>query len=103
MQILLRYYTTKSGFDWVSQLPMIKLYYNCSINEGSTHSPFEVSYGFQPTTLADRLLSLIGAPAHVADRLTEFTSVRGVGCELLTLFLKNGCSLFSTSTYFCCG
>jgi hypothetical protein len=55
MQILLRYcYTPKSGFDWVSHLPMvIVFYYNCSINEASKHYPFEVSYGFQPATHAN--------------------------------------------------
>ncbi len=46
MQILLRCYTTESGFDWVSHLPMIEFYYNCSLNEASKHSPFEASYGF---------------------------------------------------------
>ena len=33
MRILLRCYTTKSGFDWVSQLPIVEFYYNCSANE----------------------------------------------------------------------
>ena len=44
-----------------------------------------MSYGFQPSTLADRLLQLIGAPAHVADRLNELAVVRDVVRELLTL------------------
>jgi hypothetical protein len=54
---------------------MVELYYNYSINEASKHSPFEVSCGFQPATLADRLLPLSGAPALVAERLTKLTSV----------------------------
>jgi hypothetical protein len=85
MQILLRRYTTESGFDWVSHLPVVEFYYNCTINESSKHSPFEVTYGFQPSTRADRLLSLTGAPALVADRLTKLANVREVVHELLTL------------------
>jgi len=38
MQILLRCYTTESGFDWVSHFAMVELYYNCPINEVSKHS-----------------------------------------------------------------
>ena len=41
-----------------------------------------MSYGFQPATLTDRLLLLIGAPALVAERLTELTSVRDVVPEI---------------------
>ena len=57
---------------------MVELYYTCSINEASKHSLFEVSFGFQPAPLADRLLPLTSAPALVADRLTELASVRYV-------------------------
>jgi len=78
MQIVLRCYTIQSGFDWVSQLSMVEFDYNCNIIEASKHSPFEVSYGFQLANLVDRLFSLTGAPARVADRLTEFASVRDV-------------------------
>ena len=85
MQNLLRCYTKDSRFDWISHLPMVKCYYNCSINEASKHSPFEVSYGFQPTTLADRLLPLTGALAHIVERLAGLGSVRDVVRELLTL------------------
>ncbi len=85
MQILLRCYTTESRFDWVSHLPMVEFYYNCSINESSKHSPFEISYGFQPATPADRLLPLTGAPASAANRLTDLASTRDVVRELLTL------------------
>ncbi len=49
---------------------MVEIYYNCAINEALKHSPFEVSYGFQPATLADRLLPLSGAPALVVDQRT---------------------------------
>ena len=75
VQILLRWYTTESGFDWVSHLAMVKFYYNCSTNESSKHSPFEESYGFQ-LAIADRLLPLTSAPAPVDDRLTESVNVR---------------------------
>jgi hypothetical protein len=64
---------------------MIEFYYNCSINESSKHSPFEVSYGFQPATPADRLLPLTGAPPSGASRLTDLASTRDVVRELLTL------------------
>ena len=85
MQILLRCYTAEFGFDWVSHLPMVELYYSYSINESSKHSPFKVTYGFQPSTPTDRLLPLTGAPAPFADRLTELANVREVVRELLTL------------------
>ncbi len=82
---MLRCYTSESGFDWVSHLPMVEFYYGCYINESSKHSPFEVSYGFQLATPADRLLPLIGAPTSVADRLTDLANTRDVVRELLTL------------------
>ena len=41
---------------------MGEFFYNCYINEASKHSPFEVSYDFQPATHVDRLLPLTGAP-----------------------------------------
>ena len=63
---------------------MIKFYYNYSINESSKLSQFEASYGFQPATLADRLLSLTRAPTSVAYRLTDLTSIRDMFRELLT-------------------
>ena len=65
---------------------MVEFYYNCSINEASKHSPFEVSYGFQPTTPANRLLPLSGAPAPIVERLTELASVRDVVRELHALY-----------------
>jgi len=37
MQILLRCYTPETRFGWVSHLPMVEFYYNCSINESSNH------------------------------------------------------------------
>ena len=55
---------------------MVELYYNCSINEATSHSPFEVMYGFQPSTLADRLILVTGATAEAADRLTMITDIR---------------------------
>ena len=53
MQNFLRCYIVESRFAWVSRLPMDKFYYNCSINEASKHSPFEVYYGFQLVTHVD--------------------------------------------------
>ena len=84
----MRCYKIESGLNWVSHLPMVELYYNCSINEASKHFPSEVCYAFQPTTLVDRLLPLRGAPASVADRLTKLASVRDVVRELLRTICK---------------
>jgi len=57
---------------------MVEFYYNCSINESSKHSPFEVSHGFQHATCADRLLPLTRAPDSAANRLTHLASTRDV-------------------------
>jgi len=78
MQIVLRFYIIEYGFVCISQLPMVELYYNCFINEASKHSPFEVSYVFSPSTLANRLLPYTGAPAPIAKCLSKLTSVRDV-------------------------
>jgi hypothetical protein len=85
MQIVLRCYTIKSVFDWVSHLPMVEFYYDCIINESSKHSPFEVTDGVQPSSSVDMLLPLTGAPDLVADRLTGLANAREVVRELLTL------------------
>jgi hypothetical protein len=50
MQTCVRGYCGESGFDWTSHLCMVEFYYNCSINEATSQSPFEVMYGFQPST-----------------------------------------------------
>jgi hypothetical protein len=42
-----------------------------SANEASTHFLFEVSYEYQLVVPIDRLLSVIGAPALDADRLSN--------------------------------
>ncbi len=60
MQALLRCYCAEFGFDWTtSHLSIVEFYYNCSINEATTTSPFEVMHGYQPFTPADRLLKPI--------------------------------------------
>ena len=51
----------------------------------SKHPPFEVTYGFQPATHVDRLLSLTGAPAPIGDRLSKLANVREGVREFLTL------------------
>ena len=67
------------------KLSMVEFYYNCSTNEAARHSPFEVIYGFQPSTPADRLLPLTGATADAADRLTNIVEIRDVVKQLLIL------------------
>ena len=85
MQTLLRCYCAESGLDWTSHLSMVEFYYNCSINEATSHSPFEVVYGLQPSTLLDRLLPLIGATVEAADRLTMIKDIRDVVHQLIKL------------------
>ncbi len=85
MQTLLRCYCAESGFDWTSHLSMVEFYYNCSTNEATSHSPFEVLYGFQPSTPVDRLLPLSSATAEAADRLTMISEIRDVVYELIKL------------------
>jgi hypothetical protein len=82
MQTLLRCYCAKSGFDWTSHLSMVELYYNCSINEATSHSPVEVMYGFHPFTQAERLLPLNCATIDAGDRLTVITDIRDVVHQL---------------------
>jgi hypothetical protein len=64
---------------------MVEFYYNCSINEATSHSPFQVMYGFQLSTHADRLLPLPGASAEAADKLTMITDIRDMVYELIKL------------------
>ena len=85
MEILLRCYTSEFGFYWVSHLSMAEFYYDCYIHEASKYSSFEVSYGFQLATLADRLWLLPNTP-RVADGLSESARVRDFVRELLILF-----------------
>ena len=68
---------------------MVEFYYNCSINEATTHSPFEAMYGYPPSTLADCLLALAGsATTDVYDRLRSIADIRDVVNELLKLTQK---------------
>ncbi len=55
---------------------MVEFYYNYSINEATSHSPFEVMYEFQLSTPVDRLLPLTGATANATDRLTTITNTK---------------------------
>ena len=57
---------------------MVELYYSCSFNEATTHSPFEVVYGYHPSTPSDRLFPMVGATADAADCLTLIAYMRDV-------------------------
>ena len=48
---------------------MVEFSYNCSINEAATHSPFEVVYGYHPSTPPDRLLPMVGATADADKKI----------------------------------
>jgi hypothetical protein len=86
MQILLRCYYDEFSFDWTSHLSIVAFYYRCSINEASQHSPFEVMYGYQPSTHADRLLPRTSVIADATERLTLISDIRHVVNQLLQLF-----------------
>ena len=64
---------------------MVEFYYNYSINEATSHSPFEVMYGFQSSTSADRLLPLIGAIAEAVGRLIMMRDITDVVHQLIEL------------------
>ncbi len=85
MQTLLRCHCAKSGSDWASHLSMFGFYYNCSTNEAARHSPFEIMYGFQSSTLADRLLPLTDSPTDASNRLTNIVEIRDAINQLLIL------------------
>ncbi len=85
MQALLRCYCDEPSFKWTSHLSMVKFYYSCSINEATSHSPFEVMYGFQPSTLAKFLLPLTSALAEAADRSTVIAHINDVVYESIKL------------------
>ncbi len=85
MQTLLRCYYAESDFDWTSHLSMVELCYNRYVNEATSHSSFEDMYGFQPSTIAYRLLSLIGAIAETTDIMTMIGDIIDVVYELIKL------------------
>ena len=64
---------------------MVEFYYNCSINEATSHSLFEAMYGFQPSTHANRILPLTGATAEGADKLTMIRDIRDGVHQLIKL------------------
>jgi len=76
---------------------MAEFYYNCSINEATAHSPFEIMYGFQPSTHANRLLPLIGATTEAADMLTMISDIRDVAHQIIK-FSKEQMAARSTRT-----
>ena len=78
-------------------MSIAEFYYNYSINEATTHSPFKGVYGYQPSTPADRLLPIVGATTDAADRLTLIAYIRDVVSQLLKLPKKRPAAR-STST-----
>ena len=64
---------------------MVEFYYNSSINEATTHAPFEVMYAYQPSILADRLFQLAGGATDAANRLTLIADIRYVVNQILKL------------------
>jgi hypothetical protein len=85
VQTLLRCYCTESSLDWASRLSMAEFYYYCSTNQAARYLPFEMIYGFQSSTPADRLLPLVRTSAEAADRFTNIVEIRYVVKQLLIL------------------
>ncbi len=75
LQTQLRCYCVEYGFYWNSDLSVAEFYYNCSINEATTHSPFEVMYGYQPSTPKGRHLPLTGVYANATVRINLFADI----------------------------
>jgi len=65
---------------------MVVFYYKCWINEVTTHSPFEVMYGYQPSTPADRLSPMVGATASATARFALIVDIRDVVNQLVKVF-----------------
>jgi hypothetical protein len=76
---------------------MDEFYYNCSTNEANSHSPFEVLYGFQPSTTANRLIPLTCAIVEAADKLTMIANIKD-GVHQLIKILKERMADKSSST-----
>ena len=85
MQTLLRCYCAERGFDWLQHLPLVEFCYNSAVNEAARHSPFEASYGFQPSTPADRLLPVDDVPASSVNHLQQIKDTQELLRELLDL------------------
>jgi hypothetical protein len=85
MQTLLQFLCAELGFDWTSHLSMVEFYYNFFINEATSQSPFEVMYGFQPSTFADRLLTLTGTIAEATDKLAMIAYIKDDVYQLIKL------------------
>jgi len=64
---------------------MVEFYYKCFLNVATSHSPFEVMYGLQPSSHAYRLFLLIGATAEAVDRLTMITDIKDGVQQLIEL------------------
>ncbi len=69
----------------VTSVSMDEFYYNCSINEAAIHSPYEVMYGYQPSSPTDKILPIAGATADAADRLIVLANLRVVITQLIKL------------------
>ena len=64
---------------------MVEFYYNCSINEALTHSPFEVMYEYKQSTTAYRPSPLTSATTDATNRLTSIANIQDVVNQILEL------------------
>ena len=64
---------------------MTEFYYNCLINEATTHSRFEEMYEYQPSTPIEWLFRLAGTATNAAEKCTLIANIRDVVNTLLKL------------------
>ena len=85
MQSLLRCFCAEAGYDWAAHLDMVEFTYNSTVSEASQHSPFETTFGFNPSAPVDLMLPFGEIPVSAADRLQQISDTQMVVKELLQL------------------
>ena len=50
LRTMMRAFAAEYGEDWTRQLPMFEMIYNNSVNATTGKTPFELNYGYNPTT-----------------------------------------------------
>ena len=66
---LLRCFVRDKPREWENVFPMVEFAYNSSTNRTTQHSPFEIVYGMQPSSVLD--LSSLPLPKKEHPKATE--------------------------------
>ena len=66
---LLRCFLRDKPREWENVFPMVEFAYNSSTNRTTQHSPFEIVYGMQPSSVLD--LSSLPLPKKEHPKATE--------------------------------